>query len=182
MNINEQEKLSENFEKYISLYNKEVLENLDEKSNNNNEVDIDKQNRIFLENLDHSNGINEEEKNFYDENKDFDIFKKVIIPDEIQQNKDIDHKVFELDDFYNINNIVLSKSNCDKTNNFVKRSSMTVSDLTDESKLRKSICIVEELNKNNYIEIKDWDFNNPENINNLDDNFKEFEKKFFSNF
>jgi hypothetical protein len=106
----------------------------------------------------------------------------VIIPDEIQQNKDIDHKVFELDDFYNINNIVLSKSNCDKTNNFVKRSSMTVSDLTDESKLRKSICIVEELNKNNYIEIKDWDFNNPENINNLDDNFKEFEKKFFSNF
>ena len=69
--------------------------------------------------------------------------------------------------------------------NFKRKSTMTANDLTDESKLRKSISFsdIESIKEDNYIKAEDWDYlQNEAQGNLLEENFKKFEEKFFSNF
>jgi len=134
------------------------------------------------------NQLNQNQENYidnqivsYNENDDLIILDKIMNSEEMEQDDDI----FEIDEF-NINNNVKIYNNSsigsNKKHGIFKRSSMTVSDLTDESKLRKSISVVKEENENNYIEINDWGFNEPQTINRLEEDFKAFEKKFFSKY
>jgi len=81
-------------------------------------------------------------------------------------------------------NFNLSNNSLNSSGNkfgFFKRSSMTVSDLTDDSKLRKSISVGDEVNVQlNYIEVSDWEFEKEENREKFENVFQEFENKFFS--
>lgn len=195
--------------KSISEYNKEVTENIENNSSNSNYINkISEESTIAKQienpNLNLNQILNDQNAFLsYDENG------QLIILDENLDRIDLNNKNeevpygIEFDEFNdnylknnnnNFNNNNSYKANLNKSlsslNNsgsrvgFFKRSSMTVSDLTDDSKLRKSISVAkDEINtQQNYIEIKDWEFEQVENQEKLENEFKEFENNFFSNY
>lgn len=92
------------------------------------------------------------------------------------QEDELNLNFFERNDSNNSNNFRISNSS-------LRRSVMTANDLTDETKLRKSISNfdINNLTEENYIKPENWDFiENEEQEKLLEENYKKFEEKFLS--
>lgn len=190
------------FEKSIAEFNKEITENIEK--NPSSSSSIPQTNQIENQNI-HLNEMLKDQNAFlaYNENGDLIILEKNSNLIDLQakaQDLEAVEEPFEIeidefdenniannnsnnsykDGFYNASNSSLNNSG--NRVGFFKRSSMTVSDLTDDSKLRKSISLWDEADKKDYIEVADWDFEKEENKDRFENKFKEFEKKFFSKF
>jgi len=163
-------------------------------------------NQIENENINlNLNEILKDEKAFlaYNENGDLIVVEKYSDLIDIEPKGEEELNDIEIDDLFEDNNINNNNDNFNNNNpyrgsfnmsnsslsnfgssrvGFFKRSSMTVSDLTDDSKLlRMSVKVGDVVNsQQNYIEVADWDFEQEENKDKFEKEFKDFEKKFFS--
>jgi len=179
----EKRNLENEFNKCINNYEKEVLENIDKNSIVNN-TNLNQKNVNSLDLIYFNEDFSNDQNKFENYGKD----EKMIIDNNISldlDNQDIEEESFIIDDTHSIKNSNNYNINHFENENrklgYFRKTSMTISDLTDDSKLRQSISLLNQNTEQNYIKITDWNLENEENLKSLVDGFKEFEEKFFSN-
>lgn len=172
------------------MYNREVLNN--EKSGLKANSPTKDNNAYFFnnsnnynnkENLNYNNifvdaNINEIYANeFYDDkNNNPNALAVDVYIDNFDLEKPMEKEIMDIFEIYNNER----GSTTNKKFGYMKRSSMTASDLKDDSKLRKSISQDED-NKN-YIQIGDFEFNMESYLPTLENDFKSFTLHLFSKF
>lgn len=179
----EKRNLENEFNKCINNYEKEVLENIDKNSIVNN-TNLNQKNVNSLDLIYFNEDFSNDQNKFENYGKD----EKMIIDNNISldlDNQDIEEESFIIDDTHSIKNSNNYNINHFENENrklgYFRKTSMTISDLTDDSKLRQSISLLNQNTEQNYIKITDWNLENEENLKSLVDGFIEFEEKFFSN-